>query len=187
MKITELNLPGVLLVEPRVFGDSRGYFLESWQLGRYAEAGISGPFVQDNLSYSRYGVLRGLHFQKPNTQGKLVHVLAGSVFDVAVDIRYGSPHFGKWAGATLSSENHHQLYVPQGFAHGFCVTSETALFAYKCTDTYNADAESSILWSDPGIGIEWPVDAPILSTKDTGAPRLDEFAADALPSYQAGE
>lgn len=186
MKVTETSLPGVLLIEPTIFGDARGYFKETWNLRTYRENGLPFEFVQDNLSYSRRGILRGLHFQNPDAQGKLVQALQGEVFDVAVDIRRGSPNFGQWFGVRLSAENHLQLYVPEGFAHGFCVLSDTALFAYKCTDFYNPKAEFSLRYDDPDIGIEWPPDmAPTLSAKDEGAVRLKDFPADRLPEYRA--
>jgi dTDP-4-dehydrorhamnose 3,5-epimerase len=183
MHITETTLPGVRLIEPKVFGDERGFFMEIWNQARYAEIGIAEPFVQDNLSFSRRGVLRGLHFQNPKAQGKLVYVLQGEVFDVAVDIRLGSPTFGQTAVAILSSENKRQFYIPPGFAHGFCVTSETALFAYKCTELYEPKNEGSILWNDPALGIKWPVDSPDLSPKDRSAMTLAEFPRDRLPVY----
>lgn len=172
MKVSETPLPGVLLVEPDRFGDSRGFFQEIWHDRRYADAGIAGPFVQDNMSLSGRGVLRGLHLQHPQGQGKLVYVLQGEVFDVAVDLRVGSPAFGRWTGAVLSAENGHQLWIPEGFGHGFCVLSETALFAYKCTDFYNRETELSVLWNDPDIGIDWPLDDPLVSEKDAAAPPL---------------
>lgn len=175
MRVVETKLSGLIIIEPTIFGDNRGFFMETWNQARYAEAGIIDNFVQDNLSYSTKGVLRGLHFQNPNPQGKLVYVLQGEVFDVAVDIRVGSPTFGNWVGVMLSSENKRQFYIPQGFAHGFCVTSETALFAYKCTDVYNKEAEGGILWNDPDIGIEWPVIEPILSAKDNENMRLKDI------------
>jgi dTDP-4-dehydrorhamnose 3,5-epimerase len=184
MNVIETKLPGVLILEPKVFGDSRGFFMETWNKQRYEETGITGNFVQDNLSYSSYGVLRGLHFQNPNAQGKLVYVIEGEVFDVAVDIRVGSPTFGQWVGVTLSSENKRQFYVPEGFAHGFCVTSETALFAYKCTDLYNPSAEGGILWNDPDIGIEWPIVNPILSDKDKNNQQLSKIDKIRLPEFK---
>lgn len=184
MQIIETNLPGVLLIEPKVFGDDRGFFMETYQADRYAEAGIPGPFVQDNLSFSQRGVLRGLHFQNPNAQGKLVHVLQGEVFDVAVDIRVGSPTFGQWLGYTLSAENKRQLWVPEGFAHGFCVTSNTALFAYKCTRLYAPECEQAIRWDDPAIDIEWPLDTPSLSGKDSQARLLADMPVEHLPKYR---
>lgn len=183
MNVIETGLPGVLILEPKVFGDERGFFMESWREDRYEGVGIPGRFVQDNLSFSRRGVLRGLHFQNPNGQGKLVSVLWGEVFDAAVDIRVGSPTFGRWTGATLSAENKRQLYVPSDFAHGFLVTSEAALFFYKCTDYYDPTSEGVVLWNDPEIGIEWPVDAPLLSERDRTAPPLARVSPERLPSY----
>ncbi|MFT5356817.1 MAG: dTDP-4-dehydrorhamnose 3,5-epimerase [Polyangiales bacterium] len=185
MNIETLSLPGVLLITPKVFGDARGYFVETFANERYAEAGINIPFVQDNLSRSPQGVLRGLHLQNPHGQGKLVQVVEGSVFDVAVDVRVGSPHFGKWVGAELSAENHCQLWVPPGFAHGFVVTSEHALFSYKCTDTYHPECELSVLWNDPAIGIDWPVESPVLSDKDASANVLADVDEERLPRWQA--
>jgi len=185
MKVIETPLPGVLLIEMVRHGDDRGYFMETWQEKRYAEVGISGPFVQDNLSFSRRGVLRGLHFQNPNPQGKLVSVLAGEVFDVAVDIRRGSPTFGQWVGYFLSERNRRQLWVPPGFAHGFCVTSESALFSYKCTEFYNPRNEGTIRWDDSCIGIDWPWKEVNLSKKDAEAPTLEEIDHDRLPVWSA--
>ena len=185
MNVIETNLPGVLVVEPKVFGDERGFFMESWNGRRYEEAGLPGRFVQDNLSYSAHGVLRGLHFQNPQPQGKLVSVLRGEVFDVAVDIRVGSPTFGEWTGTTLSAENKRQFYVPPDFAHGFVVTSEVALFFYKCTDYYAPSSEGIVLWNDPEIGIEWPVESPTLSERDRAAPPLREIPEGSLPRYPA--
>jgi dTDP-4-dehydrorhamnose 3,5-epimerase len=187
MKVTETELPGILLIEPKVFGDARGFFMETWSRSRYAEAGIPVDFVQDNISLSQRGVLRGLHFQKPNTQGKLVYVLQGEVFDVAVDIRVGSPHFGRWVGVTLSEDNKRQLYIPPGFAHGFCVTSEEVLFAYKCTDVYNPAAEGTVRWDDPDIGIAWPVNATQVSDKDRVGPLLRDLPPQRLPQYAAND
>ena len=186
MNVVETSLPSVLIVEPDVFGDERGFFMETWNARRYEEAGLPGRFVQDNLSYSARGVLRGLHYQNPQPQGKLVSVLRGEVFDVAVDIRVGSPTFGEWTGVTLSAENKRQFYVPPDFAHGFLVTGEDALFLYKCTDYYAPEAEGIVLWNDPEIGIEWPTDAPTLSERDGKAPPLREIPEDSLPRYQAG-
>jgi len=183
MKVMESDLPGMLLIEPEVRGDARGYFMETWNVARYEQAGLSARFVQDNVSYSARGALRGLHFQNPNAQGKLVYVLQGEVFDVAVDIRLGSPTFGRWAGVTLSGDNKRQVYIPEGFAHGFCVISERALLAYKCTDFYNPEAEASVLWNDPDIGIDWPVKLPILSDRDKNAPRLKDMPPDRLPKF----
>ena len=186
MNVVETSLPGVLIVEPDVFGDERGFFMETWNGECYEDAGLPGRFVQDNLSYSARGVLRGLHFQNPRPQGKLVSVLRGEVFDVAVDIRVGSPTFGEWTGVTLSAENKRQFYVPPDFAHGFLVTGEDALFFYKCTDYYAPSAEGIVLWNDPDIGIEWPTDAPTLSERDGKAPPLREIPEVSLPRYQAG-
>ena len=185
MRRLPTRLDGLVLLEPAVHGDERGFFMETWREERYEEAGIPGHFVQDNLSFSRRGVLRGLHFQNPDQQGKLVYVLEGEVYDVAVDIRAGSPTFGEWVAVTLSSENKRQFYVPEGFAHGFLVTSDAALFAYKCTARYNAEAEASVLWNDPEIGVEWPVEAPVLSDKDRTAPPLAEMSPERLPVYEA--
>lgn len=182
MNLIPTDLPGVLLIEPKVFGDARGYFFESWHRQRYAEHGLDVDFVQDNLSLSRRGILRGLHFQNPQPQGKLVQVLQGEVFDVAVDIRLGSPTFGRWAGVTLSADHPRQFYVPEGFAHGFCVLSETALFSYKCTDYYQPQHEHSLRWDDPDLGISWPTPAPQLSAKDRDARSLRELW-DVLPVY----
>lgn len=183
MKVIETKLPGVLIIEPKVFGDARGFFMESWNKERYQEAGLPARFVQDNLSFSARGVLRGLHFQNPNPQGKLVSVLWGEVFDVAVDIQVGSPTFGQWVGISLSAENKRQFYIPEGFAHGFVVTSDVALFSYKCTAYYSPDTESSLLWNDPEIGINWPIYKPVLSDKDRAAPTLAEIAVRMLPQF----
>jgi dTDP-4-dehydrorhamnose 3,5-epimerase len=166
-----------------VFGDARGYFFESYNARRYAEAGIAAAFVQDNVSLSQRGVLRGLHFQHPYGQGKLVGVLTGQVFDVAVDVRRGSPTFGRWVGECLSAENKRQLYIPPGFAHGFLVTSDEALFAYKCTEYYHPETERSIRWDDARLGIDWPIDGPVVSTKDNVAVTLDAMPAEFLPAF----
>ncbi len=183
MNVVETELPGVVVLEPAVHGDERGFFMETWNRRRYEEIGLAAGFVQDNLSYSAKGVLRGLHFQHPNAQGKLVSVLRGEVFDVAVDVRLGSPSFGEWVGVTLSAENRRQLYVPEGFAHGFVVTGEVALFSYKCTAYYSPETEHSLLWSDPALGIDWPVEAPDVSAKDGSAPPLAQIATEKLPQY----
>ena len=178
MKVTETVLPGVRIIEPRVFGDARGFFLETFQAERYRqEAGIELPFVQDNHSRSSRGVLRGLHSQSPNPQGKLVRVARGEVFDVAVDIDPASKTFGKWVGVLLSETNHLQLWVPPGYAHGFVVISEIADFEYKCTDYYNVSAEVGVLWNDPDIGIDWPIQDPQLSKKDGALPTLAQIRA----------
>ena len=173
MKISHSKLKGCVIIEPRVFGDERGFFLETFQTVRYEqEAGIDLPFVQDNHSRSARGVLRGLHFQKTKPQGKLVRVVRGEVYDVAVDIRKGSATFGQWKGVILSEDNKKQFWVPPGFAHGFEVLSDTADFEYKCTDYYDPSDEGSILWSDPDLNIPWPIANPLLSTKDESAKRL---------------
>ncbi len=173
-KFIETDVPGMLIVEPTVFGDSRGFFMETYHQEEFAKAGISAPFVQDNHSLSTKGVLRGLHFQKEHTQGKLVRVVRGSVFDVGVDLRPGSPSFGAWAGVELSDENKRQLWVPAGFAHGFLVLSDIAEFTYKCTDIYYPAAEGGVRYDDPDIGVRWPDigEAPRLSDKDTALPGL---------------
>ena len=173
MKISHSKLKGCVIIEPRVFGDERGFFLETFQAVRYEqEAGINLPFVQDNHSRSAKGVLRGLHFQKTKPQGKLVRVVRGQVYDVALDIRKGSATFGEWEGVLLSEDNKKQFWVPPGFAHGFVVLSDTADFEYKCTDYYDPSDEGGILWSDPDLGIPWPIANPVLSTKDESAKRL---------------
>jgi dTDP-4-dehydrorhamnose 3,5-epimerase len=186
MKIIETSLPGVVIIEPAVFYDARGSFMETWHQERYSDVGLPLRFVQDNISISKLGVLRGLHYQQPHAQGKLVSVLCGEVFDVTVDIRLGSPSFGRWLGVTLSSENRRQLYVPEGFAHGFLVLSKSAVFQYKCTDYYNPQAERGIIWNDPDINIEWPEGVPILSEKDLSNPMLKDIKPDELPEYGGG-
>ena len=181
MKVTALDIPGALLIEPAVFRDHRGLFCETYHAQRYAEAGLIDGFVQDNFSRSVRGTLRGLHYQEPHPQGKLVMVLEGAVFDVIVDIRKGSPMFGKWQGFDLSSENHRQLYAPPGCAHGFCVTSEWAVVLYKCTDFYSPKAERGIIWNDPALAISWPITTPLLSAKDQAYGTLATEAQ--LPVY----
>ena len=183
MNIIPTEITDVKIIEPAVFGDARGFFMESWNQQRYAEAGIDVSFVQDNVSSSGKGVLRGLHFQHPQGQGKLVQVLKGEVLDVAVDIRVGSPTFGRSVSVVLSEANHLQFYVPVGFAHGFCVMSEMALFSYKCTEFYNPKTEGSILWNDPDLGIDWPVDSPSLSEKDLKGSFLKDIPKEQLPLY----
>jgi dTDP-4-dehydrorhamnose 3,5-epimerase len=180
MNVVETRLPGVLVLEPRIFRDERGHFAETWRLNGYGEAGITAEFVQDNVSVSHRGVLRGLHFQNPEPQGKLVTVLHGSVFDVAVDVRRGSPTFGEWEGVDLSGENLRQLWIPEGFAHGFVVTSDVAVFSYKCTGYYAPGCERSLRWDDPDIGIAWPVTDPLVSDKDAAAPLLKHLPAEVL-------
>ena len=175
MEFRRLDLDGVILVAPDIRPDERGFFLETYHRDKYADGGIPETFVQDNQSFSYQRVLRGLHAQLRHPQGKLVRAIVGEIFDVAVDIRPDSPTFGKWVGATLSDKNAHQLYVPPGFAHGFCVLSETAHVQYKCTDVYRPGDEIGVVWDDPEIGVEWPVRDPILNEKDRNAPRLAEI------------
>jgi dTDP-4-dehydrorhamnose 3,5-epimerase len=175
MEFRRLDLDGVILVAPDVHRDERGFFLETYHRDKYAAGGIPETFVQDNQSFSSQRVLRGLHAQLQYPQGKLVRAIVGEIFDVAVDIRPDSPTFGQWVGATLSAENAHQLYVPPGFAHGFCVLSEEAHVQYKCTDVYRPGDEIGVVWNDPEIGIEWPVPDPVLNKKDREAPRLAEI------------
>jgi dTDP-4-dehydrorhamnose 3,5-epimerase len=182
MNIVSTTLPGVLIVEPRVHGDARGFFLETFHAARYAEAGIRGPFVQDNHSRSAAGVLRGLHYQVTRPQGKLVRCVRGAIFDVAVDVRRGSPTFGRWVGAELSEASKRQVWMPPGFAHGFCVTAGPAEVEYKCTDYYVAEDESGIIWNDPTIGIAWPITNPTLSDKDRAFAPLAADRTD-LPAY----
>ncbi len=183
MKLIETDLPGCLIIEPRVFGDERGFFYESWNKAKLAEAGLAVDFVQGNVSASSRGVLRGLHYQWPNPQGKLVSVLEGEVYDVAVDIRRGSPTFGRWSAVMLTAANRRHFYIPEGFAHGFAVVSERAVFTYQCTAAYDAAADTGIRWNDATLGIDWPLAEPILSDKDARAPFLAEVAPDRLPEY----
>lgn len=185
MKIAEASLPGVILIEPKVFGDARGFFIETWRESLLQNAGVDVRFVQDNHSRSQRGVLRGLHYQLVQPQGKLVRVSQGAVFDVAVDVRVGSPNFGQWFGAVLDDNSHRMMYVPPGFAHGFCVLSDTADFLYKCTDYYHPASEQGVAWNDPDIGIAWPDMgvAPTLSAKDQTALRLKDQPRDRLPVF----
>ena len=175
MKVVETALPGVLIIEPKAFGDHRGFFLETFQVERYREAGITLPFVQDNHSRSQRGVLRGLHFQRTRPQGKLVSVSRGAVYDVAVDIDPASATYGQFVGVELNDDNHRQMWVPPGYAHGFCVLSEVADFQYKCTDFYFPADEGGLLWNDPDVGIPWPITEPQLSAKDIDNPRLRDL------------
>jgi dTDP-4-dehydrorhamnose 3,5-epimerase len=185
MNIIETAIQGVLIIEPKVIGDKRGFFMEAWNRRTYAQAGLDIDFVQDNISVSGRGVLRGLHFQNPGGQGKLVQVLRGEVFDVAVDIRPESPAFGQWVSCRLSEANHRQFFVPAGLAHGFCVMSETAIFSYKCTEFYNPACEGGILWNDPDLNIDWPLETPVLSEKDGRLPRLKDIPVGHLPSCES--
>jgi len=178
MKIVKTPIPDLLLIEPRVFADERGFFLETFRRRGFEDQGIGLEFVQDNHSRSRKGVLRGLHFQKNYPQGKLIYVISGAIFDVALDIRRESPSFGLWHGAVLSDENHHQLWIPPGFAHGFCVMSEKVDLVYKCTDYYHPEDEGGIIWNDPELKIEWPIANPIVSEKDSKNPTLRAIEED---------
>ena len=181
MDIEPTTIEGVWVITPKVFQDARGYFMETFQQERLAAAGITCAFVQDNLSYSNHNTLRGLHFQNPHGQAKLVQVVQGEIFDVAVDIRIGSPTFGQWIGIRLSSTNHRQLFIAEGMAHGFCVLSHEAHVVYKCSAYYAPDDEVGIIWSDPDISIDWPIDNPRLSEKDQGFPMLRDIPPQKLP------
>ena len=181
MNIITTPIEGVLIIEPKIFKDKRGFFMETYNRNRYNVSGINATFVQDNLSYSLKNTLRGLHFQIKHPQAKLIQVISGEIFDVAVDLRPGFATFGKWIGIHLSSENRRQVFIPEGFAHGFCVLSEFALFHYKCSDFYASDDEGGIIWSDPDIGIEWPVKNPIISEKDKQYQKLSDLTAEQLP------
>lgn len=183
MKVTEADLPGVFLVEPTIFKDGRGYFLETYHSERYADSGLPSEFVQQNLSFSTRGVLRGLHYQLGRPQGKLVMVVEGEIFDVAVDIRRGSPTYGRWTGTVLYAGNHRQIYIPEGFAHGFCVTGETAAVLYLCTDLYTPREERGIRWDDPALNITWPFRETILSGKDAAYPFLADIPPHDLPEF----
>jgi dTDP-4-dehydrorhamnose 3,5-epimerase len=186
MRVTPSELSEVVVLEPQIFGDSRGYFLETWNQARYRDAGLPEVFVQDNVSKSARGVLRGLHFQEPKAQGKLVTVLEGEVFDVAVDIRVGSPTFGRAVAVTLSGENKRQIYVPPGFAHGFSVLRDATLLMYKCTELYAPEVEGGIIWNDPDLDIRWPLaEPPTLSGKDAKYPRLRDIDEGRLPVFRA--
>ena len=181
MRISPTTLPGVLLIEPLIHRDSRGSFLETWHQDRYHKAGIGPSFVQDNLSRSRKGTVRGFHFQEPGAQGKLISTVEGTILDVAVDVRYGSPHFARWISIELSAENRHQLWIPPVFTHCFCVLSEYATVHYKCTDYFAPEYERTIRWDDPDIAMNWPISDPILSERDSTAPSLKD--APALPRH----
>ncbi len=183
MRVLETGLDGVIIIEPVVHGDERGFFQESWKASSYSKYGLPLSFPQANVSRSVKGTLRGLHYQYPEPQGKLVSVLEGRIFDVAVDIRVGSPSFGQWAGVELSAENHRQLYIPEGFAHGFMVISATALFHYHCSREFAPQYDAAIAWDDPDIGVKWPHEPVSVSAKDRDAPRLRELPVDRLPGY----
>jgi dTDP-4-dehydrorhamnose 3,5-epimerase len=177
MRFEPTSIPDVIRIEPRIFRDARGFFLESYHEARFGEGGVRARFVQDNHSRSARGTLRGLHMQVAFAQGKLVRCIAGEVFDVAVDVRRGSNTYGQWVGETLSADNFRQLWVPPGFLHGFCVTSEAAEIEYKCTELYHPEDELGVIWNDPDLAIRWPISAPLLSAKDAGLPRLRDVEA----------
>jgi len=181
VKLIETGIPGLVIIEPKVHGDSRGFFKELWNASRYASIKLPESFRQSNVSSSQAGVLRGLHYQFPNEQGKLVSVLKGRIFDVAVDIRVDSPTFKQWAGVELSAENHRQLYVPEGFAHGFCVLGDGALMNYLCTTEFDASSDAALAWDDPDIAVKWPEGEFNLSDKDRQAPKLGDIAPENLP------
>ena len=185
MKIIETDLPGCLILEPQVFTDARGFFYESFNRDKLAVAGLDVDFAQGNVSASARGVLRGLHYQWPHPQGKLVSVLEGEVWDVAVDIRVGSPHFGQWTAAVLTADNKRHFWIPEGFAHGFVALSERALFTYFCTASYDRVGDAAIRWDDPQLAIDWPVSAPLFSDKDAGAPLLADVPPERLPRFAA--
>ena len=183
MKVHQLRIPGLAIVEPTVHGDARGYFYETWNRDRFRQHGIDFTVAQSNMSRSAQGVLRGLHYQWPKPQGKFVSVLEGEVWDVAVDIRRGSPTFGQWEAAVLSAENRKHFWIPEGFAHGFVVLSEFATFSYLCTEVYDRECDAAVRYDDPALAIDWPVASPLLSTKDADAPLLADIAPDRLPTY----
>ncbi len=185
MKFTKTAFPDVFLIEPDVFKDTRGFFMETYNQRKYAEAGIDQVFVQDNYSHSKYGILRGLHYQLKNAQGKMVFVITGEIFDIVVDIRIGSPRFGQWFGTHLSAENRRQIFVPEGYAHGFIVLSESVDVIYKCTDFYTPGDEYGIFWADPTIGIDCPIKNPVLSDKDSKNPKLREIPEELLPAFHS--
>jgi dTDP-4-dehydrorhamnose 3,5-epimerase len=184
MDVLKTEIGGVLVIAPKAFEDQRGFLMETFHRRRYEEAGIVADFCQDNLSFSCRNTLMGLHYQFPHEQAKLVQVLQGEILDVAVDVRRDSPTFGRWVRVALSGDNRRQMFIPKGFAHGFCVLSETALFIYKCSDFYAPDCDRGVFWSDPSVGIEWPVQVPLLSTKDEELPLLEEIPPEQLPEYK---
>jgi len=185
-QVTTTSIPEVLIIEPAVFADDRGFFMETYHQAKYTELGIKHTFVQDNFSHSKQGSLRGLHYQLEHAQAKLIQVIRGAIYDVAVDIRRGSATFGKWTAVELSETNKRQVFIPEGFAHGFCVLSEEADVIYKCSDFYAPGDEGGILWSDPALGIDWPVAEPLLSAKDSGYPCLADVPPERLPVYEPG-
>ncbi|ABW66822.1 dTDP-4-dehydrorhamnose 3,5-epimerase [Desulfosudis oleivorans] len=183
MRVVDTDITGVRIIEPDVFEDARGFFMETYQRQRYAGYGVDVDFVQDNLSFSSAGTLRGLHYQYPFAQEKLVHVISGEIYDVAVDVRRGSPTFGRWVGTALSSANRRQFFIPKGFAHGFLVVSDTALVTYKCGDYYHPEADRTLRWDDPALIIDWGTKTPLLSPKDAAAPSLKDIPSGYLPVY----
>jgi dTDP-4-dehydrorhamnose 3,5-epimerase len=185
MEVMKTEIDGVLIIAPKVFEDPRGFFMETFNRLRYEEAGIGEVFCQDNMSFSCKNTLRGLHYEYPHEQAKLVQVLQGEILDVAVDLRRGSPTFGRTVTATLSERNRRQMFIPKGFAHGFCVLSETALFCYKCSDFYAPECDRGVLWSDPSVGIHWPIKDPLLSAKDEGLPLLKDIPPEQLPILES--
>ncbi len=184
MDVQTTDLDGVLIVVPKVFADERGCFLETWHEARYGRAGLPTAMVQDNFSQSKHAVLRGLHYQEPRPQAKLVQAIEGEIFDVAVDIRVGSPTFARWVGVVLTGHNRRQLYIPEGFAHGFCVLSREALVSYKCTELYYPECDAGIAWNDPDLAIDWPIPQPILSAKDQRHPTLHCVSVERLPRWR---
>jgi len=187
MKILASSLEGVSIIEPAVYADARGFFTETYNSERYGAAGFAETFVQDNLSFSVRGTLRGLHYQHPHDQAKLIMAVKGEIYDVAVDIRRGSPGFGQWFGVRLSEENKRQIFIPEGFAHGFCVLSETAIVTYKCSDLYHPESEGGLIWNDPDLGIDWPVRDPLLSEKDRRNVHLKDLRPERLPAYKGAK
>lgn len=185
MQRIDTTLPGVCELRPKIFGDARGFFMETYHAGRFAELGIPDVFVQDNHSRSAKGILRGLHYQLQHSQAKLCRVVEGEALDIALDIRTGSPHFGKWTSVLLSAEKHNQIYVPRGFAHGFLAITDNVQFLYKCSDFYKSDDEHGIAWNDPHLKISWGVDNPLVSDKDAKLPNLADIARGSLPRYAA--
>ena len=185
LRIIKSAIPDVMIIEPEVFGDRRGFFIETYHQRKYAENGLDRTFVQDNHSHSSQGVIRGLHYQLNHPQGKLVFVVKGVIFDVAVDIRRGSPTFGHWVGEILSEENNRRMFIPEGFAHGFCVLSDTVDFMYKCSDFYHPEDDRGVNWSDETLSIDWPIKDPVLSDRDASLPMLHDVQEELLPVYKA--
>jgi dTDP-4-dehydrorhamnose 3,5-epimerase len=187
MKVLASSLDGVRIIEPAVYADARGFFTETYNRERYCAAGFAQWFVQDNLSFSVGRTLRGLHYQHPHDQAKLIMAVKGEIYDVAVDIRRGSPRFGQWVGVRLSEDNKRQIFIPEGFAHGFCVLSEAAIVTYKCSDLYHPGSEGGLIWNDPDLGIDWPVTDPLISEKDRRNGTLKDLPAERLPAYEGAK